>query len=401
MSEFVRRITQLQKPINPKLGQIDIELTERCNNNCIHCCINLPANDMTARNREMTTTQVEDILKQAADLGCLQVRFTGGEPLLRPDFEEIYIIARRLGMKVLLFTNACLITRHLVDLFTRIPPRVEIEVSVYGMHVESYEAVTQTPGSFDKYLSGVNFLLENRIPFIVKGAILPHNKHEIDEFETWAKTIPWMTHGPNYSMSFDLRNRRDDEEKNSQIESLRLSPKEELKVLTRDEKKYRKDVAEFALKFMGSYGDELFNCGAGHGVCIDAYGFAQPCMGIRSQELTFNVIEKNGHTSSGVTDRSLLHDALSQFSHLSELRATNPEYLRRCAQCFLKGFCEQCPAKSWAEYGTLDAPVDYLCEMAHAQAIYLGWLRENESGWGVRAWRERVKKTIETSVYNQ
>ena len=27
-------------------------------------------------------------------------------------------------------------------------------------------------------------------------------------------------------------------------------------------------------------------------------------------------------------------------------RASNPEYLERCAVCFLAGFCEQCPAKS-------------------------------------------------------
>ena len=34
----------------------------------------------------MTTDQVKDILPQAADLGCMQVRFTGGEPLVRPGF---------------------------------------------------------------------------------------------------------------------------------------------------------------------------------------------------------------------------------------------------------------------------------------------------------------------------
>lgn len=72
-----------------------IELTERCNNDCIHCCINLPVNDSAAKGREMTTDQVKTILKEAADLGCLEVRFTGGEPLLRPDFEELYLFARR------------------------------------------------------------------------------------------------------------------------------------------------------------------------------------------------------------------------------------------------------------------------------------------------------------------
>ena len=82
----------------PLLGQLDIELTERCNNDCLHCCINLPANDRAARALEMPTGKVKRILDEAAALGCMQVRFTGGEPLLRPDFEELYLFARRLGM---------------------------------------------------------------------------------------------------------------------------------------------------------------------------------------------------------------------------------------------------------------------------------------------------------------
>ncbi len=73
--------------------------------------------------------------------------------------------------------------------------------------------------------------------------------------------------------------------------------------------------------------------------------------------------------------------ALERFSHLREMCATNPEYLRRCALCFIKGLCEQCPAKSWTENGTLDTPVEYLCEVAHAQARWLGWLGEDEYAW--------------------
>ncbi|MEI8183897.1 MAG: hypothetical protein WCG29_14460, partial [Desulfomonile sp.] len=43
--------------------------------------------------------------------------------------------------------------------------------------------------------------------------------------------------------------------------------------------------------------------------------------------------------------------ALEQsFPKLREIKASNPEYLARCAQCFLKGLCEQCPAKSWMEH---------------------------------------------------
>ena len=85
-----------------------------------------------------------------------------------------------------------------------------------------------------------------------------------------------------------------------------------------------------------------------------------------------------------------LEDALAQFTRLTAIRAKNPEYLRRCARCVLKGLCEQCPAKSWAEHADLDTPVEYLCEVAHAQARYLGWLGGNEQGWEVTDWRERM-----------
>ncbi|MBN1893327.1 radical SAM protein, partial [bacterium] len=78
------------------LGHIDMELTERCDNACIHCLINRPENDAAARGFEMDTRFAKDILRQAAELGCLTVRFTGGEPLLREDFVDLYVFARRL-----------------------------------------------------------------------------------------------------------------------------------------------------------------------------------------------------------------------------------------------------------------------------------------------------------------
>jgi molybdenum cofactor biosynthesis enzyme MoaA len=389
----------------PRLGRLDMELTERCNNDCLHCCINLPANDLTARAREMTTEQIKDILRQAADLGFLEVRFTGGEPLLRSDFQELYLYARRLGMKVLLFTNACLITPSLADLLARIPPLVPIEISVYGMRRESYEAVTRAPGSFAQFRRGVNLLLKHKVRFVLKSVLLPQNRHETDEYEAWAGTIPGMIGPPGYTVFLGLRNRRDDADRNALICSLRASQREVLAMLTRGEAKYRREMAEFASKFMGPPGDTLFGCGAGHGVCIDAYGCAQPCMSMRAPELTvalaagprFSLPEERESASIGSpagreTGEGTLAYALFRFSKLRDMRATNPEYLRSCAGCFLKGLCEQCPAKSWVEHGVLDAPISYLCEMAHAQARYLGWLGANEHGWEVMDWRERVSK---------
>jgi radical SAM protein with 4Fe4S-binding SPASM domain len=379
---FKRSIYQHQiwKGKMPTLGKLDIELTERCNNACIHCYINLPQKDKKAIQRELTTVEWQDILRQAADLGALSVRITGGEPLLRQDFTDIYLYARRLGLKVILFTTGRLITPELADLFSRIPPLEKIEITVYGMSAETYEAIACAPGAFAEFRRGVDLLLEYEIPFIVKAALLPQFKADIEEFETWAATIPWMEKSPSYSMFFDLRGRRDSQPRNNLIESLRVTPDEGLKILNREVDLYRQEMNQFCTRFMGPTGEKLFTCGAGLGGSVDSYGRFQPCMMLRSPELSYDLRQ------------GTLKDALENFfPQMREIKAENPVYLERCASCFLHGLCEQCPAKSWPEHGTLDTPVEYLCQVAHARAVDLGLLTEGENAWEVEDWQARVK----------
>lgn len=384
MSQYVRRTDSADFRIHSRLPSLDIELTERCNNDCVHCCINLPLADPRARDCEMSTRQITDLLDQAADLGCIQVRLTGGEPLLREDFEDVYVHARRKGLKVRVFTNARNITERIADLWARIPPLVLPEITVYGMHRESYESVSRVPGSYEQFRRGLDMLLDRGVAFIVKGVLLPSNRSELPEFEAWAQTLPGMDKAPGQSMFFDLRHRRDDPDKNKRIRSLRISPEEGLNVMTRDEPMYRRRVAEF-VKFMGSSGDLLFDCAAGRTICVDAYGHIQPCLSLRAPELTVSA------------SMASLADALDRYRTLRDIRAVNPDYLRRCAHCFLKGLCEQCPAKSWAESGTLDTPVEYLCEVAHEQARYLRWLRRGERAWEVEDSTQRIDEAYRTS----
>ncbi|MDD4650677.1 MAG: radical SAM protein [Methanothrix sp.] len=370
----------------PLLGRLDMELTERCNNDCIHCCINLPEDD-PARCQEMPTERVKAILSEAASLGCLTVRFTGGEPLLRKDFAELYIFSRRLGMRVMLFTNACLINAEIADLLSRVPPRELVEVSVYGMTRESYEAVTRSRGSYEQFLRGIALLQERKIPFVVKGALLPKNRKEMVQFKKWAATIPYMKKPPRYSMFFDLRCRRDSPAKNRIIKSLRASPEEGTAIQFADRDEYLKEMKQFCNKFMRPPGELLFSCGAGHGACVDAYGILQPCMMLRHPDAVYDL------------EKGSLQKALTEFfPRMREMKATNPDYLARCARCFLKGLCEQCPAKSWMEHGTLDTPVEYLCRVAHAKAMDIGLLKEGENAWEVERWRERIRSLLENSI---
>jgi MoaA/NifB/PqqE/SkfB family radical SAM enzyme len=369
----------------PPVAQLDIELTERCNNACIHCCINRPAGDRRSRAREFDTDTWKDVMCQAATLGVLTVRFTGGEPLLRDDFPELYRFARRLGLRIMLFTNARLITPQIAALLADVPPLEDVEVSVYGMKRKSYEAITGVAGSYDEFQNGLQRLLEAKIPFVVKGVLLPPNKGEMDEFAAWSARLPRLDASPPCAIFLDLRGRRDSEAKNRKIRSLRATPLEAMAFLTREPDQYRREMAELLTGSAALAGDLLFSCGTGPG-CVDAYGLFQPCLLLRHPALTFDL------------KRGTLKEAFeSVYPCLKEMCASDPLYLERCARCFLRGICEQCPAKSWAEHGTLDTPVEYCCRMAHAQARYLGLIEDDERAWEVQDSGTRVE-TFKRSV---
>jgi len=363
----------------PALTALDIELTERCDNRCIHCCINRPEHDREAQSRELPTGRVLEVLDEAAALGVLGLRLTGGEILLRNDLEQIYLHARRLGMRVTLMTNARGLSSEFASLLAKVPPGEPVEITAYGMHRESYEAVSRVAGSFEEFKRGLALLDAHAIPHVVKGTLLPPTLDEMEELEAWAATRPVVRQRAGFIYWLDLRLRRDDERANERIAVLRLSPREGVAALARDPRARAALRAE-ALVQLGEPSDRLFTCGIGGRPCLDAYGMLQPCLTLRAPQLIYDL-------ASGS-----LREAMTEFfPGLRTLRARDPEYLRRCARCFLAGICDQCPSKSWAEHGTLDTPVDYFCEVTQARAHFIGLLREGELPWDVIDGKERVK----------
>lgn len=117
---------------------------------------------------------------------------------------------------------------------------------------------------------------------------------------------------------------------------------------------------------------------------MDAYGYLQPCMLLRHPATVYNL--KKGSLKNSLTNF---------FPEIRKMKAKNPDYLTRCARCFLHGLCEQCPAQSWMEHGTLDTPIEYHCEIAHAQAQALGLLEKGEQAWQIEDWEDRIRNFSE------
>ncbi len=364
-------------------SRLDMELTERCNNNCIHCYINQEENNKELIDKELTTKALKDIITKAANIGVMSIRFTGGEPLLRTDFKEIYLFTKQLGIKITLFTNATLIDKEMSELFKRYPPGDKIEVTLYGLSKRKYEKISRKPGTYKKAMNGINLLLDAKIPFIIKSIYITGKQEEIKKFEEFSKLIPHMDRNPIFSMNFDLRARRDSTKKNDFIKSLRTSPEDTIRIIARKKQEYKNSMKEFVAKFMGPAKDSIFSCGCGKGGSIDAYGFLQPCLLMRHPDTVYDL--KNG-TFEEAFD--------SFFKTLRTIRSTNLEYLEKCAKCFLDGLCERCSAKSWMEHGKLDTPVDYYCEIAHAKAELLGMIKKGEKAWEIDNYKKRIEKFL-------
>ncbi|MHC4084090.1 MAG: radical SAM protein [Planctomycetota bacterium] len=90
------------------------EVTPRCNLKCLHC-YNVWKDEVAYAKEELSTQQALELIKKAIkESGCRQFTFTGGEPTLRDDLEELVACAA-LGCKnVTLITNGTLLSERRV-----------------------------------------------------------------------------------------------------------------------------------------------------------------------------------------------------------------------------------------------------------------------------------------------
>ncbi len=87
------------------------ELTHRCPLRCPYCS---NPTELQKKENELSTGQWLNVLEQASELGVVQVHFTGGEPLLRPDLELFVRRARELDLYVNLITSGVGLTEQRV-----------------------------------------------------------------------------------------------------------------------------------------------------------------------------------------------------------------------------------------------------------------------------------------------
>lgn len=142
----------------PWLDFLWLEVTAKCNLSCIHCYAeSAPQRRLHER---MSPEDWEDVLDQAAMLGCRAVQFIGGEPTMHPALPALIGRARELGFHdVEVYTNGTMFKPRTKDAFLRY--KVDLAFSVYAANSETHDRVTQQTGSFASTLASIKWALDS------------------------------------------------------------------------------------------------------------------------------------------------------------------------------------------------------------------------------------------------
>ena len=169
-----------------KLFSISFELTYRCVEKCIHCYID-DAPKFCAKD-ELTLDEYKDILKQARELGCVQVLFTGGEVLLRPDLCDIVEYAVKLGLIVNVYTTGVGLTD---EIFERLcAAKVNgISVSLYSGIASEHDKITRVKGSFEKTLKAALMFKSAGVNTFIKCVAMKQNFDSLESLYKLGKRL--------------------------------------------------------------------------------------------------------------------------------------------------------------------------------------------------------------------
>ena len=169
------------------LDYVWLELTEKCNCNCVHCYGqwgDALKNSHVGLDRDWWLKILDEVYRR----GGRAVQLIGGEPLLHPDFASILRHAHQLGMeRIDVFTNATLVDEAAAELLRE--NGANVRVSLYGHCAEIHEKVTQRTGSFSKTERGLKLLKQVGVPVKTAVIVMDLNEEHISEIQRYIEDL--------------------------------------------------------------------------------------------------------------------------------------------------------------------------------------------------------------------
>ncbi len=288
-----------------------IEITYKCNLNCIHCY--LPEYYKTKKT--MTTEKIKNVIKQIKNLGGLYIVFTGGEPLIREDIFDLIKYAKGLNFVVLLFTNGTLIDEKVAQKL-KFSGVDKVEISFYGREIV-HNSITLKNDSYKKVVCAIRYLKKEGINTAIKCPIMEINYDEYVYLQEFAKNNCLET-----KFDFVLVPKNDGD---STPQKYMISQKKIKDFLQKIKFNHKKSL------------DLISNliCSAGRNIVgITADGKVYPCL-----QFSYKIGDLNNQTFKQIW-----------FSKkFEQLNKQNIDNYVECKSCDLVSVCNRCPGVAYVE----------------------------------------------------
>jgi radical SAM protein with 4Fe4S-binding SPASM domain len=154
--------------------RMDIALTFKCQNNCIHCYAGGPH-----ETRELSKEQWKEIIDKLKQIGVFILTFTGGEPTLRQDLPELLLYAQNNGMVTGLITNGRALKNMAYVENLEKAGLDFVQITLESHKPETHDLITATEGSWNETVAGIKNALQSQI-YVTTNTTL--NKHNADDF---------------------------------------------------------------------------------------------------------------------------------------------------------------------------------------------------------------------------
>jgi sulfatase maturation enzyme AslB (radical SAM superfamily) len=169
-------------------GSLDflwLELTNRCNLECIHCYADYSPE---GKHSTLSAQRQVELLSEARSLGCERVQFIGGEPTLNRALPFLISEADGLGFDFIeVYTNLVALTDHLLECFRR--HRVHVATSVYSNSPEIHDTVTARSGSWNSTARNIERVVARGISIRASIVEMDINFGASDATSEWLRGI--------------------------------------------------------------------------------------------------------------------------------------------------------------------------------------------------------------------
>jgi len=169
--------------LGESLGMLFIEVTDQCNERCIHCY----ASSSPDCNSFLTLSEIKHVLDDAREMSKPFVQFTGGDPLIHKALVPAVAYASQLNFQgIEIYTNGLLLSDALLTQLKPYQPRISF--SIYADNAEIHDAITQLPGSWKKTLAAMQRAKQAGFDIRAGVALMPENISCVD------RIIPFLQH---------------------------------------------------------------------------------------------------------------------------------------------------------------------------------------------------------------